>query len=71
MPKKYREAKLEYMKLVDGISSLPSRSIDCSSFVSDTFIFTIGRLYVQTYFNSNARDQVRQYSLLNEIYIHF
>ncbi|RNA08868.1 endothelin-converting enzyme 1-like isoform X1 [Brachionus plicatilis] len=56
LPKKFKDAKLEFDRITKGtISSLP-RSLICSNFVLETMEFAVGRLYVENYFNNASKD---------------
>ena len=62
LPKKYREASLEFTKLINGISNAPTRSIKCYDVTSATFQYPIGLMYVTKNFDEKARIQVKNIS---------
>ena len=55
MPKKYKEAKLEFDKVYKGAKSNPPKEITCSYIVMDSMDFAVGRMYVLKHFANNSK----------------
>lgn len=55
LPKKYKDAKLDFDKVVIGSSSLPERSKSCANGILDIMPFAVGRLYVKNNFDESSK----------------
>ena len=58
MPKKYKEAKLEFDKINLGSNSIPERSKTCANAVLDIMPYAVGRLYVENNFDEASKEAV-------------
>ena len=58
LPKKYKDARLEFDKVYVGQTTLAPRSRTCSNGALDRMPYAVGRLYVSKYFDENAKSQV-------------
>ncbi len=58
MPKKYKEAKLEFDKINLGSTSIPERSKTCANAVLDIMPYAVGRLYVENNFDEASKEAV-------------
>ena len=58
MPKKYKEAKLEFDKINLGSNSIPERSRTCANAVLDIMPYAVGRLYVENNFDEASKEAV-------------
>lgn len=58
LPKKFREAKLEFDRVYKGSKSAHSRSFICSQIIIDSMEYAVGRLYVSEYFNNRSKQAV-------------
>lgn len=59
MPRKVRSTREQFDRVFKGTSAEPTRSTTCSNYVNDNMGFAVSRLYVQKYFDDNARNQSR------------
>ncbi|CAF0711928.1 unnamed protein product [Brachionus calyciflorus] len=69
LPKKYKEAKLEFDKVYKGTKSSHPRIITCSSYVLDVMEFAVGRLYVMKHFNNYSKQAATE--MIENIRIEF
>ena len=58
LPKKYRDARLEFDKLYTGQQVIPPRSTTCSNAAADRMPYAVGQLYVSKYFDEGSKKQV-------------
>ena len=59
MPRKVRSTREQFDRVFKGTTAEPTRSTTCSNYVNDNMGFAVSRLYVQKYFDDNARNQSR------------
>lgn len=59
MPRKVRTTREQFDRVFKGTTAEPTRSTTCSNYVNDNMGFAVSRLYVQKYFDDNARNQSR------------
>jgi predicted metalloendopeptidase len=57
MPKRIRSAREQFDRVFKGTTAEPTRSITCANYVNDNMGFAVSRLYIQKYFDENARNQ--------------
>lgn len=57
MPRKVRSTREQFDRVFKGTTAEPTRSTTCSNYVNDNMGFAVSRLYVQKYFDDNARNQ--------------
>ena len=68
MPKRFRAIKQTFDRVFQGISTEPSRAITCATYVNRNMGFAVSKLYINKYFDKNARNQVYNASSIeNEI----
>ncbi len=60
MPKRFRTIKQQFDQVFRGINTKPSRSISCSEFVNNIMGLAVAKLYIDEYFDTNARAEVSQ-----------
>lgn len=58
MPAKFRAIKYSFVQVFQGINSEESRKTICGGYVNDFMGFAVSKLYIQEYFDKNARNQV-------------
>ncbi|CAF3639908.1 unnamed protein product [Rotaria sp. Silwood1] len=58
MPKRFQIIKQNFLKVLTGANSQQSRTIECANFVNTYMAFAVAKLYIQKYFDENARNQV-------------
>jgi predicted metalloendopeptidase len=58
LPKKYKEIKQEFDKIYRGTKSILSRQVICSSYVTDSMEFAVGRLYISRHFDHHSKAAV-------------
>jgi predicted metalloendopeptidase len=58
MPKRFRAIKQTFDRVFEGIRTEPSRSITCAIYVNGNMGFAVSKLYINKYFDKNARNQV-------------
>jgi predicted metalloendopeptidase len=58
LPKKYKDAKLNFDKINVGSTSIPERSKTCANAVLDIMPYAVGRLYVKNNFNEASKKAV-------------
>jgi predicted metalloendopeptidase len=68
LPKKYKEAKLEFDKINLGSNSIPERSKTCANAVLDIMPYAVGRLYVENNFDEASKEAVNL-KILKIIYL--
>ena len=61
LPKRYRSAREPFDRVFRGTSTERPRSIVCGSFVNGNMGFAVSKVYIQQYFDENARNQVFNY----------
>jgi endothelin-converting enzyme-like 1 len=59
MPRRIRSTREQFDRVFKGTSAEPTRTTACANYVNDNMGFAVSRLYVKTYFDENARNQVR------------
>jgi len=57
MTKRIRSTREQFDRVYQGTSAEPSRSTTCANYVNDNMGFAVSRLYIQKYFDENARNQ--------------
>ncbi|CAF0819256.1 unnamed protein product [Rotaria sordida] len=57
MPKRFQMIKQNFLKVFTGSKSQRSRTIECATFVNTNMDFAVAKLYIQKYFDENARNQ--------------
>ncbi len=57
MTRKIRSTREQFDRVFKGTSAEPTRSTTCANYVNDNMGFAVSRLYVQKYFDDNARNQ--------------
>ena len=60
LPKKYKDAKLEFDKINSGSSSIPERAKTCANSVLDVMPYAVGRLYVAKNFDEKSKKDVKK-----------
>jgi len=60
LPKKIRATREQFDRVFKGTSAEPSRAVTCSNYVNDNMGFAVSRLYVNNYFDENARNQSKE-----------
>ena len=58
MPKRFRDIKQQFDRVSRGISAGTSRAITCASYVNGNMGFAVSKLYINQYFDKNARKEV-------------
>lgn len=58
MPKRYRLTREPFDQALRGTSAERPRSITCGNFVNANMGFAVSKVYIQRYFDENARNQV-------------
>ena len=62
LPRRIRQTREQFDRVFKGTSAEPTRAMTCAIYVNDNMGFAVSRLYVKTYFDENARNQVRSVS---------
>ncbi|CAF1169584.1 unnamed protein product [Rotaria sp. Silwood1] len=57
MPKHFRTIRQQFDKVFQGINTEPSRAIVCGEYVNNIMGFAVAKLYINEYFDQNARNQ--------------
>ncbi len=57
MPKRIRSTREQFDRVYQGTSAEPTRATTCANYVNDNMGFAVSRLYIQKYFDENARNQ--------------
>jgi predicted metalloendopeptidase len=57
MPRRIRATREQFDRVFKGTTAEPIRSTTCANYVNDNMGFAVSRLYVQKYFDENARNQ--------------
>jgi predicted metalloendopeptidase len=57
MPKRIRSTREQFDRVYQGTSAEPTRTTTCANYVNDNMGFAVSRLYIQKYFDENARNQ--------------
>ncbi len=65
LPKRYKDARLEFDTIYSGQNSMAPRSRTCANAALDRMPYAVGRLYVSKYFDENAKTQVIIFYLIN------
>ena len=55
LPKKYKDAKLEFDKVYLGSGSIPERSKTCANAILDIMPYAVGRMYVKNNFDESSK----------------
>ena len=55
LPKKYKDAKLDFDKIYIGSTSIPERSKTCANAILDIMPYAVGRLYVKNNFDESSK----------------
>jgi predicted metalloendopeptidase len=58
LPRDYRFLKEEFERVFEDVRSPPPRTIRCGYYVNNNMGFVVSKLYIKTYFDDNARNQV-------------
>jgi predicted metalloendopeptidase len=58
MPKYIRSIREQFVRVFQGTSAEQPRSITCGAFVNNVMGFAVSKLYIKSYFDENARNQV-------------
>ena len=58
LPKKYKDARLDFDKVYIGQTTLAPRTRTCANAILDRMPYAVGRLYVEKYFDENSKTQV-------------
>jgi predicted metalloendopeptidase len=58
MTREIRSSGDRFQRVFQGTSVEPSHTITCIQYVNDNMGFAVSRLYIQKYFDDNARNQV-------------
>ena len=62
LPKRYKEARLDFDKVYNGQTTLAPRSRTCANAALDRMPYAAGRLYVEKYFKEDSKNQVSCHS---------
>ncbi|CAF4378886.1 unnamed protein product, partial [Rotaria sp. Silwood2] len=57
MPKRFQIIKQNFLKVLTGANSQQPRTTECATFINTYMGFAIAKLYIQKYFDENARNQ--------------
>ena len=60
MPQRYRLTRVPFDQTFRGTTSPRSRSIICGGIVNANMGFAVSKVYIQQYFDGNARNEVFQ-----------
>lgn len=60
MPKRIRSTREQFDRVFKGTSAEPPRTEICANYVNDNMGFAVSRLYINTYFDDNARNQSKE-----------
>ncbi|CAF1189094.1 unnamed protein product [Rotaria sp. Silwood1] len=60
MPKRIRSTREQFDRVFKGTTAEPSRANTCANYVNDNMGFAVSRLYVNKYFDDNARNQSKE-----------
>ena len=58
MPRRIRSIQEQFNRVLQGTNAEKSRTDKCGSYVNDNMGFVVSKLYVNSYFDENARNQV-------------
>jgi predicted metalloendopeptidase len=58
MPKQFRTIKQQFDQVFQGINTQPPRSITCAEYVNNIMGPAVAKLYINEYFDTNARNEV-------------
>ena len=58
MPKRFRTLKEKFDRIYRGTHAERARTTICGNYVNSNMGFAVSRLYVQQFFDQNARNQV-------------
>ncbi|CAF3762941.1 unnamed protein product [Rotaria sp. Silwood1] len=57
MPQQFQIIKQNFLKVFIGTKSQKSRTIECATYVNTNMDFAVAKLYIEKYFDENARNQ--------------
>jgi predicted metalloendopeptidase len=58
MPRNIRSIKEQFNQVFQGTTAEKPRTITCGNLVNDNMGFVVSKLYIKSYFDENARNQV-------------
>lgn len=58
MPKYIRNIREQFNRIFQGTKAEQSRTITCAAYVNNIMGFAVSKLYIKSYFDENARNQV-------------
>jgi predicted metalloendopeptidase len=58
MPRAYRVLKQEFDRYFEDTHDGPPRPVKCAFYVNNNMAFVVSKLYIKSYFNDSARNQV-------------
>ncbi len=58
MPRAFRVIKQEFDRYFEDTHDGPPRSVKCAFYVNNNMPFVVSKLYIKSYFNDSARNQV-------------
>ena len=59
MPKRFRSIKENFDHTFRGTTAEPPRTVLCGNYVNGMMGFAVSKLYIRSYFDDNARNQVK------------
>ncbi len=61
MPRNIRFIREQYERIFEDARTPPPRTIRCGFYVNEHMGFVVSKLYIKTYFDDTARNQVLRY----------
>ncbi len=71
MPKRYRLTREPFDQTLRGTTAERPRSIICGNFVNANMGFAVSKVYIQRYFDENAKNQVMNLFVYFNLFILF
>jgi predicted metalloendopeptidase len=60
LPRRFRQTREQFDRVFKGNSAEPTRATSCAKYINDNMGFAVTRLYVENYFDDNARNQSKE-----------
>ena len=67
LPQRIRSTREQFDRIFKGTSAEPARTTTCSKYVNENMGFAVSKLYIKTYFDGAARNQVSEPMLVSSV----
>jgi predicted metalloendopeptidase len=64
MPRNIRSIQNQFSRVIQGTTAEQSRKITCGAYVNNNMGMVVSKLYITSYFDDNARNQVMKNDLI-------